>query len=73
MTYMILQNKITISIFKTAKKKDIPFKIDNYSTDTAYEAYNDDGYCVELWYNDSGKYMSVEVTTPTPISDLEWG
>ena len=24
---MILQNKITISIFKTAKKKDIPFKM----------------------------------------------
>ena len=57
---------------QNCKEKGYTIQDDNYSTDTAYEAYNDDGYCVELWYNDSGKYMSVEVTTPTPISDLEW-
>ena len=56
-----------------SKCKQLGFTIDQYSSyENSYEAYNDEGYHLELYFYSSGKELSIELDAPIEMSSYVW-
>lgn len=55
-----------------SKCQDNGFTIENDKSDTRYSAYNEDGYELSLWYNDSSKELNISLDAPMSMGTLQW-
>ncbi len=55
-----------------AASKEKGFTTDAKSTSYSYRAYNFDGYCLNLTYNDSSKSLSIKLQKPMEMSEISW-
>lgn len=55
-----------------AASKEKGFTTDAKSTSYSYRAYNFDGYCLNLTYNDSLKSLSIKLQKPMEMSEISW-
>lgn len=55
---------------ETCKEKG--FTIDAKSAYSSYNAYNDDGYKLELWHNGSDDDMSIKLEKPMEMTTIKW-
>lgn len=52
--------------------KDTGYEIEPVEDDLSYEAYNDDGYKLSLYYYESDKQMNISLEAGMELGELEW-
>ena len=71
-TEKIKWNEMVLSAQYVAASKEKGFTTDAKSTSYLYTAYNFDGYCLNLTYNDSLKSLSIKLQKPMEMSEISW-
>lgn len=52
--------------------KDKGFTIDNEKNSDLYEAYNGEGYHLQLFYYSSSTDLTIDVEAPEPMGEIQW-
>ena len=72
---------LSIYICKSSKKeynsfvdecKNKGFTIEGEKTNNNYTAYNEDGYRISLWYDETDKEYHIDLSAPGEMTELEW-
>lgn len=52
--------------------KDRGFTVESEKTKNSYTAFNENGYKLSLWYDDSEKELNIDLSAPEEMGDLDW-
>lgn len=52
--------------------KNMGFTIESEKTESSYTAYNEDGYRIELWYDETDKEYRIDLSAQEEMTELEW-
>ncbi len=52
--------------------KSMTFNIESKNFGNNYTAYNENGYEIRLWYNETDDELSITVEAPREMSDIKW-
>lgn len=75
------EDNLSIYICKSSKDeyntyvvecKNRGFIIESEKTDSNYTAYNENGFKIVLWYNESDKEYHIDLSAQKEMTDLEW-
>jgi len=54
------------------KCKNVGFTIDNQKSEYNYSAYNEDGYCLKLYYSDYDDQMNIDLSISKKYENITW-
>ncbi len=75
------ENDVSVYIYKVSRSdfkdyvsqcKDEGFTVDSDSSDGSYDAYNEDGYKLRLYYYNSEEKMQIDLDAPEKLSSISW-